>query len=92
MLEEIPDTGEVSKDHVSFCERFMELMVDMMARLPTRRWFHLILQSTHMITHSDLSTLASRREGQLYLQEKVYNFQTRPIFNRTHKEKSELSF
>ena len=68
VLEEIPDTGEVSKDHVSFCERFMELMVDMMARLPTRRWFHLILESTHMITHSDLSTLATRREGQLYLQ------------------------
>ena len=68
VLEEIPHTGEVSKDHVSFCERFMELMVDMMARLPTRRWFHLILQSTHMITHSDLSNLASRREGNLYLQ------------------------
>ena len=86
MSEEIPGTGEVSKDHVSFCERFMELMVDMMARLPTRRWFHLILQSTHMITHSDLSTLASRREGQLYLQEKVYNFRILPISETTHKQ------
>jgi len=49
VLEEIPESGEVSKDHISFCERFMELMVDMLARLPTRRWFHIILQSTHMI-------------------------------------------
>ena len=52
VLEEIPESGEVSKDHIAYCERFMELMVDMLARLPTRRWFHLILSSTHMITHS----------------------------------------
>lgn len=68
VLEEIPSTGEISKDHISYAERFMELMVDMMARLPTRRWFHLILESTHMITHSELSHLAHRREGQLFLQ------------------------
>jgi len=68
VVEEIPETGEISKDHVSFCERFMELMVDMIARLPTRRWFHMILQSTHMVAHSDLSALARRREGLLFNQ------------------------
>ena len=41
--------GPVSEDSVSFCERTLELLTDLEAQLPTRRFFNTLLDNTHFI-------------------------------------------
>ena len=40
ILDSIPSTGDVIMDKVHYCERFIELMIDLTAQLPTRRFFN----------------------------------------------------
>ena len=40
ILDSIPATDEVQMDKVHYCERFIELMIDLAAQLPTRRFFN----------------------------------------------------
>ena len=40
ILDGIPATGDVQMDKVHYCERFTELMIDLTAQLPTRRFFN----------------------------------------------------
>ena len=42
-------TGDVSEDAVSYCERMLELLTDLEAQLPTRRFFNILLDDTHFI-------------------------------------------
>ncbi len=41
--------GSVSEDAVSFCERFLELVTDLEAQLPTRRFFNTLLSDMHFL-------------------------------------------
>ena len=60
--------GEGNPDKMSYCERFIELMVDLEAQLPTRRFFNTVMDDTHMVVHSRFSQLAKRDDGQLFTQ------------------------
>ena len=42
-------SGAVSEDAVSFCERMLELLTDLEAQLPTRRFLNTLLDNTHFI-------------------------------------------
>ncbi|XP_060117192.1 RNA helicase aquarius isoform X1 [Heteronotia binoei] len=69
VLKSIPASGSVSMDKVHYCERFIELMIDLEALLPTRRWFNTILDDSHLVVHCYLSSLAKRdKEGHLFCQ------------------------
>ncbi|XP_072340569.1 RNA helicase aquarius isoform X2 [Scyliorhinus torazame] len=58
-----------SMDMVHYCERFIELMIDLEALLPTRRWFNTVLDDSHLVTHCYLSNLVQReKEGRLFCQ------------------------
>ena len=39
----------MDEDTVSYCERFLELMTDLVAQLPTRRFFNTLMDSSHLI-------------------------------------------
>ena len=39
----------MSEDAVSYCERMLELLTDLEAQLPTRRFFNTLLDSSHFI-------------------------------------------
>ena len=45
----ISDAGTVSEDAVTFCERFLELITDLEAQLPTRRFFNTLLDSCSFV-------------------------------------------
>ncbi|KAJ3613227.1 hypothetical protein NHX12_019477, partial [Muraenolepis orangiensis] len=49
VLGSIPPSGPVSMDKVHYCERFVELMIDLEALLPTRRWFNTVLDNSHLV-------------------------------------------
>uniref|UniRef100_A0A4W3HYW8 RNA helicase aquarius n=1 Tax=Callorhinchus milii TaxID=7868 RepID=A0A4W3HYW8_CALMI len=54
---------------VHYSERFIELMIDLEALLPTRRWFNTVLDNSHLVTHCYLSHLANKeKQGRLFSQ------------------------
>ncbi|XP_008569568.1 PREDICTED: intron-binding protein aquarius [Galeopterus variegatus] len=69
VLKSIPLSEPVTMDKVHYCERFIELIIDLEALLPTRRWFNTILDDSHLLVHCYLSNLVHREEdGHLFSQ------------------------
>ncbi|ESP05343.1 hypothetical protein LOTGIDRAFT_227972 [Lottia gigantea] len=66
ILKQIPEKGKVKEDLVKYCERFMELMIDIEAQLPTRRFFNVLMDDHHVVEISKLSPLCQREEGKLF--------------------------
>uniref|UniRef100_A0A8C5CE19 Aquarius intron-binding spliceosomal factor n=1 Tax=Gadus morhua TaxID=8049 RepID=A0A8C5CE19_GADMO len=60
---------KMDADAVHYCERFVELMIDLEALLPTRRWFNTVLDNSHLVVSCHLSNLIQReKEGHLFSQ------------------------
>uniref|UniRef100_A0A6Q2XQ48 RNA helicase aquarius n=1 Tax=Esox lucius TaxID=8010 RepID=A0A6Q2XQ48_ESOLU len=69
VLASIPPEGPVAMEKLHFCERFIELMIDLEALLPTRRWFNTVLDDSHLVVSCHLSSLVQReKEGHLFCQ------------------------
>ncbi|MEQ2170628.1 hypothetical protein GOODEAATRI_002309, partial [Goodea atripinnis] len=69
VLTSVPAEGPVSMDKVHYCERFIELLIDLEALLPTRRWFNTVLDDAHLLVNCQLSGLTKReKEGHLFCQ------------------------
>ncbi|MED6291634.1 hypothetical protein CHARACLAT_025583, partial [Characodon lateralis] len=69
VLMSVPAEGLVSMDKVHYCERFIELLIDLEALLPTRRWFNTVLDDAHLLVNCQLSGLTKReKEGHLFCQ------------------------
>lgn len=66
VLEEIPLEGNVLSDRVRYCERFLELMIDLEALLLTRRFFNTVMDDCHLVVRCQLSNLLKRTEGGLF--------------------------
>lgn len=67
-LEEIPEGGDVPVEKIQYCERFLELMIDLEALLPTRRFFNTVLDDCHLVVRCHLASLLRRPEGNLFAQ------------------------
>lgn len=59
---------ELNQDVVHYCERFLELMIDLESQLPTRRFFNTLMHSCNFLVKCHLSPLAAREEGKLFSQ------------------------
>lgn len=68
ILDSIREDGICPNDRVHYCERFLELITDLEALLPTRRFFNTVLDDCHLVVHCQLSTLIRRPEGHLFSQ------------------------
>ncbi|KAF6725043.1 Intron-binding protein aquarius [Oryzias melastigma] len=69
VLMSIPPTGKYTSLHFHYCERFIELIIDLEALLPTRRWFNTVLDDSHLVVRCQLSGLLKREtEGHLFCQ------------------------
>lgn len=49
-----------------YCERFLELVIDLEALLPTRRFFNTVMDDCHLVVRCQLSNLLHRPEGGLF--------------------------
>lgn len=58
----------MSVDHLNFCERFLEMLIDLETSLPTRRFFHVVLDDVHLLNRCYLAPLSKRNEGHLFKQ------------------------
>ncbi|XP_006823851.1 RNA helicase aquarius [Saccoglossus kowalevskii] len=68
ILNSIPEKGEVSMQKVHYCERFLELLIDMESLLPARRFFNTVLDNAHLVVKCRMSNLSQRKEGRLFNQ------------------------
>uniref|UniRef100_A0A1B6DEG6 RNA helicase aquarius N-terminal domain-containing protein n=1 Tax=Clastoptera arizonana TaxID=38151 RepID=A0A1B6DEG6_9HEMI len=68
ILEEIPEQGDISPETIQYCERFLELMIDLEALLPTRRFFNTVMDDCHLVVRCYLSPLVKKEEGNLFVQ------------------------
>ncbi|WKY11101.1 hypothetical protein Q1695_003001 [Nippostrongylus brasiliensis] len=99
-LDRVDDESkEVDLDEIRYCERFIELVIDLEALLPTRRFFNALLHSSKLITHCVLSKLISSEAGSLFCQLvemlKFYaRFEINDITGQqlTHKEVSDKHY
>ncbi|XP_076638535.1 RNA helicase aquarius isoform X1 [Colletes latitarsis] len=66
ILETISEEGPLLPDKVRYCERFLELVIDLEALLPTRRFFNTVMDDCHLVVRCQLSNLLSRPEGGLF--------------------------
>ena len=69
-------SGDVPADKVHYCERFLELMIDLTAQLPTRRFFNLVMDDAHVVVKAKLSSLVHREDGKLFVQVRHTKLQT----------------
>ena len=51
--------SDVYQGKVVYCERFLELCIDLLSQLPTRRFFHTLISDCHLLALCRLSPLAS---------------------------------
>ncbi|KAJ1373953.1 hypothetical protein KIN20_036515 [Parelaphostrongylus tenuis] len=93
------DSKEVDLEDIRYCERFIELVIDLEALLPTRRFFNALVHSSKLITHCVLSKLISSEAGSLFCQLvemlKFYaRFEINDITGQqlTHKEVSDKHY
>lgn len=66
ILETVPGEGEFVPEAVRYCERFVELLIDLEALLPTRRFFNTVLDDCHVVVRCQLAPLVRREEGKLF--------------------------
>lgn len=68
VLKTIPSAGKVEPRSVLYIERFTELMIDLVAQLPTRRFFHAFLSDSHFVVKCRQSKLSTLPQGRLFNQ------------------------
>ncbi|XP_017468597.1 PREDICTED: intron-binding protein aquarius [Rhagoletis zephyria] len=66
ILEAIPLETDLAPSVVTYCERFLEFVVDLEALLPTRRFFNTVLDDTHLLVRAQICNLVQREEGKLF--------------------------
>merc|ERR1719402_514962 len=59
---------ECPPEVVDYCERFLTLVIDLEALLPTRRFFNTVLDDSHLVVRSSLAPITARQEGRLFCQ------------------------
>ncbi|XP_065833502.1 RNA helicase aquarius-like [Oscarella lobularis] len=64
----IPESGAIDEEKLNYCNRFVELLIDLESMLPTRRFFNTLLDDSHLVIKCRMSPLSRRVEGKLFNQ------------------------
>ena len=62
------DAAGVDRPALRFCERFLELLTDLLSQLPTRRFLHAVLCERQVLVKAKRSALYAAPAGQLFRQ------------------------
>lgn len=66
--EKSPELDKELLETVHYCERFIELLIDLEALPLTRRFCNVLLDDSHCVVKCQLSKLTQRSEGRLFTQ------------------------
>ncbi|KAI7863636.1 P-loop containing nucleoside triphosphate hydrolase protein [Spinellus fusiger] len=67
VLYQIPEQGEVDENILRYTERFLELIIDLEAQLPTRRFFNVLLDDHQVVVLFKISPLMKRKDKDVEL-------------------------
>lgn len=59
---------ELDPDFLKYAERFMELMIDLQALLPTRRYLNILIDDLHLVVRCQMSPILEHGDGHLFSQ------------------------
>lgn len=62
------DAAGVDQAALRFCERFLELLIDLLSQLPTRKFLHALLVERHVVVKAKRSLLYQSNAGSLFRQ------------------------
>ncbi|CAG7823151.1 unnamed protein product [Allacma fusca] len=82
----------LSKEFLLYCERFLELTIDLQALLPTRRYLNVVIDDLHLIVRCQMCPLLDHEDGRLFSQllERLKFYANFEICNETGDPMSEL--
>ncbi|XP_021945490.1 RNA helicase aquarius [Folsomia candida] len=60
--------AQLDKDFLLYAERFMELMIDLQALLPTRRYLNVLIDDLHLIVKCQMNQILEHGDGHLFSQ------------------------
>ncbi|KAI4700743.1 hypothetical protein J4E81_003707 [Alternaria sp. BMP 2799] len=85
---------EEARDNMAYCERFMELLVDLQSQLPTRRYVNTLLQDLNMLPAIRLSPMYTDEDNGLFrdLFDLLSHFTNFPIEDQTGRQLSKLEY
>ncbi|KRX19899.1 Intron-binding protein aquarius [Trichinella nelsoni] len=61
-----PEDEQCDLNLIRYCERFLEMLIDMESLLPIRRFLNVVLLESRILCHGALSTLVKRQDGGLF--------------------------
>ena len=59
---------ELPREFLLYSERFIELMIDLLALLPTRRYLNVLLDDLHLVVRCQMCPLLEHSDGHLFSQ------------------------
>ncbi|KAF7727161.1 hypothetical protein EC973_007936 [Apophysomyces ossiformis] len=71
IIYKIPAEGEVDKEIILYCERFLEFLIDIEAQLPTRRFFNTLLDDHHVVVLCKLAPFMQRKDKDVELMKQL---------------------
>ncbi|KAF7681106.1 dead helicases superfamily protein [Alternaria burnsii] len=83
-----------ARDNMTYCERFMELLVDLQSQLPTRRYVNTLLHDLNMLPAIRLSPMYTDEDNGLFrdLFDLLCHFTNFPIEDQTGRQLSKLEY
>jgi len=66
LLQSFSAAEEPAPHAVRYCDRFLELLIDLEAQLPTRRYVNTLLNDHHLVIFCRRTALLARKEGALF--------------------------
>ncbi|KAG0164199.1 hypothetical protein DFQ28_008930 [Apophysomyces sp. BC1034] len=71
VIYQIPSEGEVDRELIQYCERFLEFLIDTEAQLPTRRFFNTLLDDHHIVVLCKLAPFMQRQDKDVELMKQL---------------------
>jgi hypothetical protein len=62
------DSDGIDRAALQFCERFLELLIDLLSQLPTRRFLHAVLCERQVLVKAKRAPLFTAPAGTLFVQ------------------------
>ncbi|EOA82516.1 uncharacterized protein SETTUDRAFT_140653 [Exserohilum turcica Et28A] len=83
-----------SREDMAYCERFMELLIDLQSQLPTRRYVNTLLKDLNMLPAVRLSPMYADEDNGLFrdLFDLLSHFTNFPIEDQTGRQLSKLEY
>jgi intron-binding protein aquarius len=95
-INRIYDTagGDAGKDNLLYCERFLELLIDLQSQLPTRRYVNSLLQDLHLLSAIKLSPVYNDEDHGLFrdLHTLLQHYTYFPIDDQTGQQLSLMEY